>query len=450
MCTNETLVHFNIQMKQIPVSISRGLNLLVNSALLAAAVLLSLIAIEIGLRLSAGPDQAGHHALCCQYDALLGWRHVPDRTIQYVTDEYTISQSYNSRGVRGPEYALDKPTDEYRVVVLGDSFAEGMSVDFDDLFSEVMKRGLNRGRSEPIEVINLGVSGYSTDQQLLAYQTEGKLYQPDLTILLVYDNDIWFNAKNLYTSMGRGNKPLFELIEDQLEMANYPVPKEAPAKKKRKVPNEPASYLTGIKGQLREHSELYLWTRTRIKNTAAVSTYLISIGLMSPIDAPEVPPMYSVYARIPSAEVTHAWRLTRKLIDKIREEADAARSAFLLVHAPPKIAVHDEYWQVFKKNYDVDDSGWSPRQVNEQLADIADDLAIDFYNPLPELKSEADAQRFYFEIDTHWNRNGNRKVGELLAEHIDASYLPEPTALPEPTTFLRADPGSPEISSPSD
>ena len=74
--------------------------------------------------------------------------------------------------------------------------------------------------------------------------------------------------------------------------------------------------------------------------------------------------------------------------------------------------------------------------MNEQLSAIADELAIDFYNPLSELESEALTQRFYFERDSHWNSNGNRRVGELLAEHIDATYLKEPAQ------HAGADPGS--------
>ena len=346
-------------MKQKPGSSSKIANLLVNSAVVGAAVLVSVLVLELAIRLSAEPETDGHHALCCEYDALLGWRHVPDRTIQYITPEYTITQSYNSRGVRGPEYPLEKPAREYRIVVLGDSFAEGMSVEFEDLFSEVMKRQLNAARVEPVEVINLGVSGYSTDQQLLTYRTEGKLYQPDLTILLVYDNDIWFNARDHYTSMGRGNKPLFELTDDQLQMVNFPVPVNEPAPQPAR--RNSGSFLDLIKGLLDEHSELYRWARARVKNTAAVGNFLVSIGLLNPTNAPSVPRLYSVYARNPSAEAAQAWRMTRALINEIQREARAAGSEFLLVHAPPKVAVHDDAWQVFKENYGVEDSGWSPQ-----------------------------------------------------------------------------------------
>ena len=77
-----------------------------------------------------------------------------------------------------------------------------------------------------MEVINAGTGGYSTDQELLWFTTEGIKYRPDLTVLLVCYNDVLFNAVDRYW---RGYKPLFRIDGDTLKLTNVPVPPPLPA-----------------------------------------------------------------------------------------------------------------------------------------------------------------------------------------------------------------------------
>ena len=160
-----------------------------------------------------------------------------------------LSNITHSRGVRGLEYSLEKVSDEYRIVVLGDSFAEGYTVEFEELFSEVLKQRLNEQGSRRVEVINLGVGGYSTDQELLQFQNEGIHYHPDLTIVMFHDNDVWYNAQKRYFAWRRGYKPLFRLKRNALHLTNVPVP----------VLAEEVSFQTKIQATFAHHSYLYRW-----------------------------------------------------------------------------------------------------------------------------------------------------------------------------------------------
>ena len=128
---------------------------------------------------SAMPDQTE----LAEYDPLLAWRMIPSRTVVIRTSEYTVELNYNAKGIRGPEYTYEKRPSEYRVLVVGDSFCAAVGVPFESLFSEVLKAQLNRGETRYCEVINSGVPGYSTDQELLYFETEGRRYRPDLTVL---------------------------------------------------------------------------------------------------------------------------------------------------------------------------------------------------------------------------------------------------------------------------
>jgi hypothetical protein len=73
------------------------------------------------------------------------------------------------------------------------------------------------------QVINLGVSGYSTDQELLLYQDEGRKYRADIVIVVVAANDRPGNDRTVeYIVSG---KPKYVIRHGKLELINQPVAK---------------------------------------------------------------------------------------------------------------------------------------------------------------------------------------------------------------------------------
>ena len=66
----------------------------------------------------------------------------------------------NAHGYRDRERAVAKPPGVRRVVSLGDSFAWGASVEFEDAYPQRLERGLTRRRGEPWEVVSLALPGH--------------------------------------------------------------------------------------------------------------------------------------------------------------------------------------------------------------------------------------------------------------------------------------------------
>ncbi|MBI3315815.1 MAG: SGNH/GDSL hydrolase family protein [Candidatus Omnitrophica bacterium] len=98
----------------------------------------------------------------------------------------------NSQGYRDREYSFDKPEGVYRILVLGDSVAFGDGVSAEETFSDQLENLLNRNRQNPpgpVEVINTGIRGYNTYQELLLLKEEGLRYNPDLVLLCYVGND---------------------------------------------------------------------------------------------------------------------------------------------------------------------------------------------------------------------------------------------------------------------
>src|SRR6185436_5246070 len=69
----------------------------------------------------------------------------------------------NSDGLRDREHSIAKPQDVVRIALLGDSYAEALSVAEQETFWSVMERKLQECGAfagKRVEVLNFGVSGY--------------------------------------------------------------------------------------------------------------------------------------------------------------------------------------------------------------------------------------------------------------------------------------------------
>lgn len=132
-------------------------------------------------------------------DGLLMWSPKPEYVGPLMLDsmESPEPNSYddfiriNSAGFRDREYSIDKPKDTFRIFCLGDSSTFGIANDLSNLYHEKLEERLNRSSSTGLryEVINAGVTGYSSAQCLNMYRYKGRRYRPDLVTLYIGVND---------------------------------------------------------------------------------------------------------------------------------------------------------------------------------------------------------------------------------------------------------------------
>jgi lysophospholipase L1-like esterase len=101
----------------------------------------------------------------------------------------------NGKGFRDTrEFGYEKPAGTLRVLALGDSHTQGYEVRQEATFSAVLERYL-AAHGVKAEVLNAGVSGYSTAEALAFLENEGYKYQPDVVVLGFYANDLEDNLK---------------------------------------------------------------------------------------------------------------------------------------------------------------------------------------------------------------------------------------------------------------
>lgn len=126
----------------------------------------------------------------------------------------------NSQGVRTlPDRIFSEtvPEGKYRIVSVGDSFMHGDDIPFEDTWAwhlEVL--------AENVEVINLGVPGYGTDQAFLRWRKDGTKFQSHLAILGIWPENICrnLNMNRFYlTRASHLPKPLFRLNGETIVLA---------------------------------------------------------------------------------------------------------------------------------------------------------------------------------------------------------------------------------------
>jgi GDSL-like Lipase/Acylhydrolase family len=101
----------------------------------------------------------------------------------------------NSRGFRNTkEFGYAKPPGNFRVLCLGDSHTQGYEVRQEATFSAALERYLE-ARGMRAEVLNTGVSGFSTAEALVFLENEGVKYDPDAVVLGFSANDYEDNWK---------------------------------------------------------------------------------------------------------------------------------------------------------------------------------------------------------------------------------------------------------------
>lgn len=165
-----------------------------NLLLFGVVILLFSLIVEVSLRIFyPSPFQKN----AWQSTELVGHEHVPNKYVRFKSKEFDNSFQINSEGWFDQEYDwFNKSKNTYRILMLGDSFTEALQVPFNKSFHYLLEEKLNLDNSKKYEVINMGVSAYSTKQEYYILKEKMGDYNPDMVILNFYEgNDFEENLK---------------------------------------------------------------------------------------------------------------------------------------------------------------------------------------------------------------------------------------------------------------
>ncbi len=96
----------------------------------------------------------------------------------------------NREGIRYPDISQEKKSpEEIRVLVIGDSFVEGLGVEAEQAFPALLEKEYSE-ENKNILFINGGISGANPDVYARVLDKIGFSYHPDKLLLAIYANDL--------------------------------------------------------------------------------------------------------------------------------------------------------------------------------------------------------------------------------------------------------------------
>lgn len=410
-----------------------------------AAALLLLEGLTRLLHLAAPAEPTGNF---WRTDPETGWSLQPGATGRWFNPlgEYDVDVTINSQGLRDVERAdYHKPEGVYRILLLGDSYVEGLRVPLEQTFGKRLELALNANAPVGLryEVINAGVSGWGADQELLWLRAEGAKYQPDLVLLSFFPGNDFQNVSEALevANMGRVQKPFFVADEaGVLTTHYYPFdPAAAPQPDRPASPDEPtggaADRLAGLRAWLTDHSTLYRFTANVLDEAAP--DLALSLARWGVIDAPlaranaamgpdYVPVAYGIYHQPPAAQWTEAIALAGDLVQAMQDEATGMGSRLAVVSVPAPEQVYPERWQRIMQRYTpMQTSQWDLEQPSRAAAQVAQQAGVPFFDLLPIFQEAAAAssEPLHLRVDGHWTAAGERLAGEATADFLRASGL---------------------------
>jgi hypothetical protein len=256
-----------------------------------------------------------------EYDPNIGIALIPDKSVHHNKGCFQGMVETNSFGMRDRARTLDKPPGEFRIAMLGDSVLEGVHVQPDEVVNIQLEKIL-RAKGYNAEVLNFGVEGIGTTQELLIYKEKVRQFHPDLVLLTFTSNDVMNNSSVIQPEVygiQTWYAPYYDLGPDG-NLVFRPVEKR---------------WFNGVRTWLENHSVL-LYYLERI---------WFSIDY-APTKWDGIPVFYGSYGDPLSLDWQKAWQVTDKVMALTKNTVEADGTKFMAL-------TWADFWEV--------DPDWRPR-----------------------------------------------------------------------------------------
>ncbi len=313
----------------------------------------------------------------------------------------------NKWGFRDLEWTEQKPEGVFRIAVLGDSYAEALQVMREETFWSVMESELQQADVLPekrVEVLNFGISGFGTAQELLTLQNHVWQFDPDVVLLLfVPGNDVRNNSKRLEPYPVR---PFFvwqgsDLVQD-VSFRQHP------------------DYLKARSGLTR--TKVWLINHSRLLQLINELTNRPPRGKGGSETAASEPGLDEcVYLEPENESWKEAWDITERLLMKTYEETRQRGVLFVVATGTSAIQIDPDptVRQAYRDRLGVDELFYPDRRI-ARLGTRCGFPVVGLAQPMREYAEEHRVYLHGFENTRpgtgHWNAQGHTIAGRVLAE----------------------------------
>ena len=360
-------------------------------------------------RLACVPQNGGIN----RYDRFYGWGNGRDARVRMCgcidgKKEYSVDVTTNHDGLRGTA----APPNARRVLVLGDSFTAGMQVADDQVYPHLLEARLNTRGGRRVAVLNAGVNGWSTDNQLLYWRREGASLRPEL-VLLAFDttNDVFENQRRLVSRYPLWpDKPHARLRDGVLTVENFPLRE---LRWTRHVATATASALAS-------RSALF-----RVVAWSGILPYRLFF-LPQPIPPPDVVDgtWFDIYRRDYPEAWTEAWRITRGLVLRLRAEVERHGARFAVVVINSREEVLPRRWdRMVEAKPELAGIPLDRDKPDRLIRRFLARRGIATIPLLPAFRERFSAGPGFYWWNMHWAPLGHAYAAEIIADEIERQRL---------------------------
>jgi hypothetical protein len=398
---------------------------LASLTLVLVGILFALVLAEIAVRMTGVTNPRFHF-----YDPVYGWILHPNFSDWYTREGHAYVE-INSQGFRDREWSQEKPPRVLRVAVLGDSYTSALQVGVEERFSAILAKDLASCQAlqgRPLEVLNFGVDGWGTGQQLLLLRNQVFDYRPDIVVLaFLTENDISNNVR----ASGGASSPLYVLQDDRLVL-DTSFSASIPA----------TSLLERAYWAVYDQSRL-LQLLNRVEWPEQLGEFQTDLSQAfeedesenadNEDDQREQPAggdklrVHVYRAPRPNANAA-GWGITERLLVTMHKDVVARGAQFLLVTLSngPQVYPDPAARQVSMKRLGVPDLFYADTRVRT----LAEHNGIPVLSLAPVLQQYADEHKAFLHGfpphlgEGHWNQVGHRVAGETIAQKLCTDILP--------------------------
>jgi len=360
-------------------------------ALAGAATLVTLLLVELGVRLISPQQLITLRPDIWQPAEVFGWRHTPNADTEINVGEGDVRWRTDALGHRIATEAPQSPPVR-RVLALGDSFIEAIQVAYEDTTTAQLERLLSQALGVAVAVDNTGVGGWGPEQYLLEARAQLPRADYDAAVVFVFaGNDRVYQRHVHYTpnqvASRRGLRLPRSLSKRELiDTIAYP-----------------------INDVLERHSHLFILLRNRAK------FLLMRVGLSA---------HHFPAAVIRSRNTPDAWRLSAEVLTEIAALTRAHAVPLLVVFLPGVYQVDRELGARYAATAGLGPSDYDLDLPSRLLGHALEATDLTWIDTLETLRSahRAGIAPLYGRVDTHLAPAGHRVVAEAVApwllEHL--------------------------------
>ena len=397
--------------------------------LVLASITCSLTLLEIGVRLFMPPPPMQFENYDDTYvcSANTGWVGRPNYQGLLVREEYTHQIQFNHKGMYDTDHALEKPDNTFRILWIGDSFAQALQVDETETAHQLLENLLNEklgNEQQQFEIISIGVSGWGTGQELNYYREQGRRYQADLVLLLFFiGNDVNNNLPGYALTIDGFNcfTPYYPVCDGTLDTEAWSfIPGLAPAWDDC---NPTRKWFSKGASLIQRNSYLFARIEPLLLSWQKRRMYGKDFGL----------PYAALYLSDEEPEVSYGWQVTEGLLEQFNHDVHADGADFAVAMAGPhEVMKLSRLTETQRQSFYESAPIFLDAQIdypNQRLSSFLDTQQIpnlDLQSPMIDYIVQTDAD-LYLPIDRHWTADGNRVAAELLVDWLIGAGLVEST-----------------------